>query len=179
MLYKTAMLTRLKTSAPMEGATITVPLSGTVRLVSGTGAFVAEISLLREINANGVAPGELTAVIDALEEQAETELLGDMLSYRTKHTGVSNTIFVSTKERMRHGPRIKIAIDPPDSLSPGCVNASIAIDSGEVVAGEEPKAIVLKQAREWIALNRDALLDYWHQRIDAADFNERIKPIKG
>jgi hypothetical protein len=29
-----------------------------------------------------------------------------------------------------------------------------------------------------LRLNRDALLDYWHQRIDAADFGERMKPIE-
>jgi hypothetical protein len=103
------------------------------------------------------------------------EMLGNMSSYATKHTGVSNTIFVSTKGHV--GPRIRIAVDPPDSLSPGCVTASIAIDSGEVTAGEEPAPEVLKQAREWISLNRDALLDYWHERIDAADFGERMKPI--
>jgi hypothetical protein len=171
------MLARLKTDAPIEGVTIEIPPLDTVARVSGTGGFVADIDLLREINANGVAPGELTAVIEALDAQAETEMLGDLSSYPSRETGVDNTIFVSTKIGVRHGPRIKLAVDPPDSLSPGCVNASIAIDSGEVVAGIKPDAKVLKQAREWIALNRDALLDYWHCRISTPDFGERMKPI--
>jgi len=115
--------------------------------------------------------------VEAMEAQAEAEMLGDMSSFRAKHTGVANTIFISTKEGIRCGPRIKVAIDPPDSLSPGCVHASIAIDSGEVVAGKKPGAKVLKQAWGWIALNQDALLDYWHQRIDIVDFRERMKPI--
>src|SRR6266849_3721662 len=175
------MLARLKTAAPIEGATIEVPPLDAVALVSGTGAFVAKIDLLRdllqEFKAHGVEAAELAAVVETLEAQAETEMLGDMSSFRTKHTGVASTIFISTTERVPHGPRIKLAIDPSDSLSPGCVNASIAIDSGEIVAGDKPGAKVLKQAREWIAINRDALLDYWHQRIDIVDFRERMKPI--
>src|SRR5258708_4454979 len=90
---------------------------------------------------------------------------------------VDNTIFISTKIGVRHAPRIKLAIDPPDSFSPGSVTASIAIDSGEVVAGEEPAAKVLKQVQRFIDLNRDLLLEYRHCRISTAEFGRRAKSI--
>src|SRR5258708_6437157 len=79
-------------------------------------------------------------LVDISDELAEMEMLGDMASFPREDTGVDNTIFISTKIGVRHAPRIKLAIDPPDSFSPGRVTASIAIDSGAVVAGEEPAA---------------------------------------
>ena len=50
-----------------------------------------------------------------------------MVSLRRDVTGVDNTIFVSTKVYAQHAPRIKIAIDPPDSLNARSKAASMAI----------------------------------------------------
>ena len=127
---------------------------------------------LEAAGANGARP-----LVEISDELAEMEMLGDMASYPTEDTGVDNTIFISTKTGVRHGPRIKLAIDPPESFSPGGVTASIAIDSGQVVAGTEPSAKVLKQVRQWIELNRDALLEYWNCRISTPEFGRRMKSI--
>jgi len=123
------------------------------------------------------ANGSSRPLVDISDELAEMEMLGDIASFPTEDTGVDNTIFISTKIGVRHAPRIKLAIDPPDSFSPGSVTASIAIDSGEVVAGEEPAAKVLKQVQRFIELNRDLLLEYWHCRISTAEFGRRVKSI--
>ena len=151
------MLAPLKTAAPIEGVTIEIPKPGTVALVSGSGAFVAEIDLLREFNANGVEAGELAAVIEALEDQEAEE---DMVSAWPRDTGLDNAIKI-IPGNPRHGPRIKVAINPPDCFPDGGVTASIPF--GEDTIGDPvPKGVVSpkieRQLREFIKLNRAVLL---------------------
>jgi hypothetical protein len=119
----------------------------------------------------------LQPIVDISDELAERELLEEMVSYRKDITGVDNTIFISPKGRTRHAPRIKFAIDPSDSINPDSVTASIEIGSGEVVAGEVPTEL-RKQLQQFIELNRDVLLEYWNYRIDTAQLQRRLKPVK-
>jgi hypothetical protein len=155
------MLARLKTAAPIEGATIEVPKPGTIALVSGTGTFVAEIDLLRdllrEFNAHGVEASELAAVIEALEDQEDEE---DMVSAWPRNTGLDNAIKI-IPGNPRHGPRIKVAIDPPDRFLDGGLTGSIPF--GEDIIGDPvPKGVVPpkieRQLRRFIELNREVLL---------------------
>jgi hypothetical protein len=44
------------------------------------------------------------------------EMLEHMASFIWESTGVDNTIFLSPKGYVRHAARIKVAIDPPDTL---------------------------------------------------------------
>ncbi len=105
------------------------------------------------------------SVVDISDELAERELLEETVSFRKNLTGVDNTIFISPKGFTRHVPRIKLAIDPSDSIDPRGATAPVAIDSGNVVAGDVP-AELLKQVRQFIELNHDVLLDYWNYRAD-------------
>jgi len=123
--------------------------------------------------ANGLQP-----IVDISDELAERELLEEMVSYSKKITGIDNTIFISPKGLTRHAPRIKVAIEPPHSFNPTSVTASVAIDSGQVVAGEVPTAELRKQIQQFVELNRDVLLDYWHYRINTEQLQERLKAIK-
>ena len=52
------------------------------------------------------------------DELAERELVEEMVSSRKDVTGVDHTVFISPKGHVRHGPRIKVAIDPPDRIDP-------------------------------------------------------------
>jgi hypothetical protein len=121
-----------------------------------------------------LAPRE--AILDLADEIAEEELLEEMVTYRKNVTGVERTIFISPKGNTRHAPRIKIAIDPPDGVDPRGETASIAIADGAVTAGDVPPRL-LDQARRFIALNRDVLLDYWDYRIDTDELRQRLKSI--
>jgi hypothetical protein len=121
-----------------------------------------------------LTPGEGVRISDEL---AERELLEEMVSYRKDVTGVDNTVFISPRGQVRHGPRVKLAINPPDSLDPSTETASIAIEGGNVVAGKVP-AKLCKQVQRFIELNHDVLLDYWNYRIDTKQLQERLKPIE-
>jgi hypothetical protein len=100
------MLERLpKLNPPLEDL-IEVPPAGTVTSVSSGAGAVVPIEWLREINTNGVRPGELTPLINDLEDQAEEE---DMVSAWPDDTGVPNTIKI-LPGNPAHGPRIKVAL---------------------------------------------------------------------
>ena len=58
------------------------------------------------------------AILDLADALAEEELLEERVTYRKNVTGVDNTIFISPKGNTRHAPRIKLAVDPPDSVDP-------------------------------------------------------------
>jgi hypothetical protein len=121
-----------------------------------------------------LAPRE--AILDLADALAEEELLEEMVTYRKNVTGVDNTIFISPKGNTRHAPRIKMAIDPPDSVDPRGETASIAIADGAVAAGDVPHRL-LDQACRFIALNRDVLLDYWDYKIDTDELRRRLRSI--
>jgi hypothetical protein len=108
---------------------------------------------------------------------AEEELLEEMVSYRKDVTGVENTIFISPKGSTQHAARIKLAIDPPDSIDPRSETASIAIADGAVVAGNVSPAALLKNVQRFIELNRAALIDYWEYRIDTEQLRQRLISI--
>jgi Domain of unknown function (DUF4160) len=110
------------------------------------------------------------------DELAERELLQEMTSFTKEETGIANHIFISPKGNTRHAPRIKVAIDPPDSFDPRGETASVMIDGGKVVAGNLP-AKLLKQVKRFTELNRDVLLDYWEYRIGTAELVKRLQSI--
>ncbi len=121
--------------------------------------------------------GDLGPIVTISDELAERELMGDMVNYRKNVTGVDNVIFISQKGYARHAARIKVAIEPPDSIDVTSDTASIEISSGQVMAGEVSDAELLKQVQNFIELNRPALLDYWNALIDTEELRKRLKPI--
>lgn len=110
----------------------------------------------------------------AIRADIETDEVEDMVSLRTNLTGVDNTVFVSTKGYSQHAPRIKIAIDPPDSLNAAGKNASMAIHDFSISGAHMPPALV-DQAVQFINNNRPVLLDYWEAKIDTAELLQRVR----
>lgn len=98
----------------------------------------------------------------------------EMVSYRKKVTGISHTVFISPRGNAQHGPRVKVAINPPDSLDPRGDVATVSFD-GLVVGDISPP--LLKQVRLFIETNRTVLLDYWHYRIDTEQLQQRLRSI--
>lgn len=121
-----------------------------------------------------------TAAIAALaDDQAEEQLLAEMVPFRKNVTGVDNTVFISPKGKTRHAAGIKLAIDPPDSINPQSATASFATSDGAIVEGE-PGNIpphMLAQARQFIGANREALLDFWDYRIDIEALRQRLQAV--
>ncbi|WP_316234242.1 hypothetical protein [Bradyrhizobium sp. SZCCHNR1098] len=111
------------------------------------------------------------------DEIAEEELVEEMVSYRKNVTGIDNTIFISPKGKTQHAARVKVAINPPDSISPHCETASVAISDGSVKAGNIASPALLQQVTRFIELNREVLMDYWEYRILTDELQQRLRPI--
>jgi hypothetical protein len=112
---------------------------------------------------------EIARLFDEEDEAA------DMVSLRSDLTGVDNTIFVSTRGYAQHAPRIKIAVDPPDTFNATSKSASMAIhDYG--LSGAYLAPHLVEQAKQFIERNHDALIDYWDFKIDTDQLFSRLKP---
>jgi hypothetical protein len=109
-------------------------------------------------------------MITDLPDGIDQQWIADMASYRKNATGLDNTIFISVKFA-QHAPSIKVAVDPPTHIDPFGSSATVAIHDGSVVAGKLP-AHVVERVREFVALNREALLDYWEKHIDTDELRQ-------
>jgi hypothetical protein len=72
---------------------------------------------------------------------------------------------------------VKVAIDPPHTLDATSETASVSID-GLLVAGSMSSAL-LEQVQQFIDLNRDAITDYWENKIDTPQLTRRLKAVTG
>jgi hypothetical protein len=105
-----------------------------------------------------------------------TELDEDLSPLRANRTGISHTVWISFKTR--HAARIKIAVDPPDTLTLGGKTATMTIHDYKVTGADVPSTVI-KQAEAFIEQNRDVLLRFWHGEIDAAEMVEQIRKPSG
>jgi hypothetical protein len=81
---------------------------------------------------------------------------------------------LSPKGHARHAARIKVAIDPPNTLDVTAITARVAVHDGALVAGQMLPAL-LQQVQRFIDLNRGLILRYWSQEIDTAVLVRRLK----
>jgi hypothetical protein len=72
---------------------------------------------------------------------------------------------------------VRLAINPPHSVGQRAHTASIGVPDGAVVAGEDVPPALLEQVRQFIAINRDTLVDYWEYRIDTEQLRQRLRSI--
>lgn len=101
--------------------------------------------------------------------------LEEMGSYPQSVTGVTHTVFISSKGHAKHGPRIKVAIDPPNRIDPRSKVATINFHGLLVTGKLDPP--LLNQARRFIDLNRTTLLNYWNYKIDTEELRHQLKAI--
>ncbi len=97
-----------------------------------------------------------------LADELATEEVVEMSNLTEAQTGVAGTIFISTAMGA-HGPRVKYF------LQPGRTQPSFSVsitDPPAVVANSLPSRTVRQMAPQviaWVALNKDALLDFWNR----------------
>jgi hypothetical protein len=64
----------------------------------------------------------------------------------------------------RHAARIKVAIDPPDTLDVTAVTTSVAVHDGSLVDGKMPPAL-LRRGAAFHDLNREPIHRYWSSHV--------------
>jgi hypothetical protein len=98
----------------------------------------------------------------SLADELSSEEVVEMANLTSVQTGIAGTIFISTAMGA-HGPRVKYF------LQPGRTQPSFSVsitDPPAVVANSLPDRTVREIAPQviaWVALNRPALLDFWHR----------------
>jgi hypothetical protein len=147
--------------------------NGTATVLAGTGAFVAPISMLREIAAAPDAGQKLGDIVEALLEQ---EFQYAMAILDADVTGIENILWFQPVPTGEHGPRIKVAIDPPDSIRQGGVEATVPFAADKPASGPIPPALE-RQVRAFIELNKPALMDYWNLKITTNKFLLQLRPL--
>jgi len=157
--------------------TVVIP-SSSHEIIADPQRLLDEMRQGRVINLTdlGYVIAPTAEIVGLADELAEEQLLEEMVSYRKAVTGIDNTIFISPKGNTRHAARIKLAIEPPDSIDPRSNTASISIGDASVVAGDVPPRL-LEQVRRFLDANRDVLLDYWDYRIDTEELRRRLKSV--
>jgi hypothetical protein len=130
-----------------------------------------------------MAQAELANIpVDALlADELAAEDVVEMANLTTAQTGVPGTIFISTAMG-GHGPRVKYFVRP--GRTQPSFSVSVA-DPPAVVANSLPVRTVGQMAPQviaWVALNRQALLDFWQQgdtwtQPEVNDFIQRLRHI--
>jgi hypothetical protein len=128
-----------------------------------------------------VAASTKTPFDSPLAEELAGEELVEMANLTSGQTGVTGTIFISTAMGA-HGPRVKYFIragrtQPSFSVSIG--------DAPAVVANSLPLPTLRQmspQVIEWVARNKDALLDFWHHgdtwtQPEVNDFIQKLQRV--
>lgn len=96
-----------------------------------------------------------------LADELATDDLVEMANLTAAQTGIPGTIFISTAMGS-HGPRVKYYVQPGRTQP----SFSVAVaDPPRVVANSLPDRVMRQMSPaviQWIALNKDALLDFWN-----------------
>ncbi len=108
----------------------------------------------------------------------EAEFLFEMANYYEDVTGLPMVIWVGSKSKAKHGPRIKVQrnyIQRMDSSDLFTVSIS---DDPQIVAGNKGSITTddLGKVFKWVIVNKDILLQLW--RMEFRDFHQFEKLIK-
>jgi hypothetical protein len=149
---------------------------GTSQLAAGVQQYIDQL-LAQFPTSQGLVPVE--EIRQFLIESFDESEAEDMVSLRPKRTGIANTIFVSSGN-LRHPPRIKIAVDPPDSFDPRGKNVSMQMqDNYEVIGDKLPPQRAIEQAKRWIKKNHAVLMRHWNNEISGDEVVKLLEPLPG
>ena len=89
--------------------------------------------------------------------QADEEALFEMANVYPEDTGLPFVVWISPKGRARHDARVKVARTEraTEFVASLSIRPEVRIVAGQLATME------FDLAKQWIDLNRDALLDYW------------------
>jgi hypothetical protein len=116
-----------------------------------------------------------------LETELASEDMVEMANLTSAQTGVPGTIFISTAMGAQ-GPRVKYFVRPGRMQPSFSVSIS---DMPTIVANSLPARLVHQMSPhviEWVARNKDALLDFWHHgdswtQPEVNDFIQKLQPL--
>jgi len=111
---------------------------------------------------------------DILDEEAEDIFLMTNLSPRM--TGLPMSVWASPRGNARHDVRIKVNMTHGtgmniDNTAVVTVRPSPSVIAGRLISDDQ------RIVAEWIALNHEAIVSYWNEKLDTGEFIERLKSL--
>jgi hypothetical protein len=109
-------------------------------------------------------------------EPVEAEDIFAMANLSPRMTGLPMSVWVSPRGNARHDVRIKVNMTHGRQMSIDNTAVVAVRPSPRVVAGrlsgDDQRAVA-----EWIALNGQAVIDYWDDKLDTDQFLDNLKRL--
>lgn len=86
--------------------------------------------------------------------------VADMANLYEDATGI-NIIITATSKMPRHKPRVKVRKNLEESFSLSIEDEPKLLAGNSAIVTQK----VLNQVKEWVALNKDLLLEYWNDPL--------------
>jgi hypothetical protein len=100
----------------------------------------------------------------------------EMANLYPRETGLPLTVWVSPRGRARHDARVKVCMTPGDRMdTTNCAVVAIRPEP-RLVAGTLSSPVFETIAR-WIALNHDALIEYWDGELGTLEFATKMRRV--
>jgi Domain of unknown function (DUF4160) len=87
--------------------------------------------------------------------------LFEMANLSPALTGLPMVVWISERGRARHDVRVKVSLVHGRRASPSRTASVSVRPTVEIVAGPEIGRHEMELVRQWIELNRDAIIAYW------------------
>jgi len=110
-----------------------------------------------------------------MEAAVLEEELWHLASLSARTTGLPFIVWISSGQGARHAARVKVAREMAD-LPGDMTSVSIAFPS-TIHDGQPLSPADLRKLEDWIALNREALLDYWNCKLATDEVIERLRGV--
>ena len=107
----------------------------------------------------------------------EADDLFDMANLSPTLTGLPMVVWISERGRARHDARVKVSSVHGRRVPPYRTTSVSVRPTVEIVAGPELDRRDMELVRQWIELNRDAIIAYWDGDLLTDEVISRLRPI--
>ena len=107
----------------------------------------------------------------------EADDLFEMANLSPTLTGLPMIVWISERGRAQHDARVKVSLVHGRRARPDRTASVSVRPAVEVVAGREVRRRDLELVRQWIELNRAAILAYWDGDLLTDEVIARLKPL--
>ncbi len=111
-----------------------------------------------------------------MTSEIDNDVLFEMANLFPADTGLPMVIWASERGHARHDVRIKVNQSHGTRMLPGNLATVAVRPSPRLVTGQLATAD-LQVVGQWIALNQQALIDYWEYRISTPEFVRRLQKL--
>jgi Domain of unknown function (DUF4160) len=107
----------------------------------------------------------------------EADDLFEMANLSPALTGLPMIVWISERGHARHDTRVKVSLVHGRRARPNRTASVSVRPTVEIVAGPELDRRDLELVRQWIELNREAIIAYWNGDLLTDEVIARLKPV--